>query len=154
MTMSAAASKRAWQGGERALRDLVPRRDRGGFGAQFIHARQQCLDVRGLHVCIKRGFPGPVFVEEKLRGTLGRDVEIVIDAAGFLARGCDEADERGAQLGFLARSGFKRGDNGECFHFGIFSCVWCPESFRGKYFVVNPKKQECTPPQRADRRRR
>jgi hypothetical protein len=40
-------------------------------------------------------------------------MEVVVEAAGFVAGGLDQGKQQGAQVGFLARPGGKEGDDGD-----------------------------------------
>ena len=54
----------------------------------------------------------PVFVEEKFPRIVRRNMQIVVEAARFLARRRDEADQGFPQFRLLTRLGLKRGDDG------------------------------------------
>jgi hypothetical protein len=90
--------------------------------AEFVHTRQQRLNMRVCEMRVERGPARPVFVEEKFRRIFGRMVQVVIDAARFLARRCDETNQRLFQFRLLARPGLKRGDDGDGFHNLFFNC--------------------------------
>ena len=57
----------------------------------------------------------PVFVEDEAAGFVGLFVEVVLDAAIFLAGGGNESDQGRAKFRFFAFFGFHFSDNGEQF---------------------------------------
>jgi len=69
-----------------------------------------------LQMGVEGGLGGPVFVEEKFAGVFGRDVEVVVDAAGFFAGGGDEADEGFLQFFGFTGLGLEGGDDSDEFH--------------------------------------
>jgi hypothetical protein len=76
--------------------------------------------MRHLEMRVERGLGGPVFVEEKFSGVFRRLVQVVVEAAGFFARGGDEADESFLQFFCFAGFGLEGGDDGDSFHGGFF----------------------------------
>ena len=53
---------------------------------------------------------------KEFAGVFGRNVQVIIEAARFLARGGDEADEGFLQFCFLTGLGLEGGDDGDGFH--------------------------------------
>ena len=63
-----------------------------------------------------RGLGFPILVKEKFSRVFGRGVQIIIEAARFLVRWCDETNQGFSQFRFLARPSLERGDDGDGFH--------------------------------------
>ena len=67
-----------------------------------MDAGAQVLNMRGFVVGLVMRLARPVFMEEKLPWILGRDVQVIVEAARFLARGRDQANQGFLQFRLLA----------------------------------------------------
>jgi hypothetical protein len=95
--------------------NLFPKGEYRWFDAKFIHARPQILNVGRFPVRVEMRVARPVFVKKKFRRIIGRNVKIIIDAAGFLAGRREQARQCFAQFGFLAGPRLKGDNEGDGF---------------------------------------